>query len=77
MAPKRRIVAVDFLCHRRQLLYLEGLVRINDVATEILLLWIIGWPCHGPWAHLGLDHDEYDIFSFKFEQLQVEQCQER
>ena len=50
-------MAVDFLCHRRQLLYLEGLVRIDDVATEILLLWIIGWPCHGPWAHLGLDHD--------------------
>ena len=60
-------MAVDFLCHRRQLLYLEGLVRIDDVATEILLLWIIGWPCHGPWAHLGLDHNEYDFFCFKFE----------
>ena len=69
MGQKRRIVAVDLLCHRWQLLYLEGLVRIDDVATEILLRWTIGWPCHGPWAHLGLDHDEYDFFffSFKFE----------
>ena len=69
VARKRRIVAVDLLCHRRQLLYLEGLVRIDDVATEMWLLrGTIGWPCHNPWAHLGLDHDEYDFFfSFKFE----------
>ena len=36
VARKRRIVAVDLLCHRRQLLYFEGLVRIDDVVSEIL-----------------------------------------